>query len=146
MLKLLKPLLAAVVLAVMTTGCAVNKATANVDPSARLDTVRTYHVKKFERDERGVDTLIAENLRKRGYQVTQGAQPAGPVDAVVTYVDKWMWDITMYMLELTIQIRDPKTEFPIATGNSLHTSLSRKSPPDMVDEVLSNIMKEGKAK
>jgi len=28
---------------------------------------------------------------------------------------------------------------PIATGNSLHTSLTRKSPEEMVDEVLSNI-------
>jgi hypothetical protein len=146
MLKLLKPLLAAVVLAVMTTGCAVNKATASVDPSARLDTIKTYHVRKFEKDERGTDKLIAENLRKRGYQVSEGAQPAGPVDAVVTYADKWFWDITMYMLELTVQVRDPKTEFPLATGYSMHTSLTRKSPPDMVDEVLTNIMKEGKAK
>jgi hypothetical protein len=144
-LKMLKLMLAAGVLAAMT-GCAVNKATAMVDPSARLDTVKTFHVRKFEKDEREIDKLIADNLRKRGYQVSQGAQPVGPVDAVVTYVDKWMWDITMYMLELTIQVRDPKTDYPLATGNSLHTSLTRKSPPEMVDEVLSNILKEGKAK
>lgn len=146
MQRLFRLLLATIVLAVMTTGCAVNRATANVDASARLDAIRSFHVKKFEKDERGTDKLIADNLRARGYKVSQGEQPAGPVDAVVTYVDKWFWDITMYMLELTIQIRDPKTDYPLATGNSLHTSLTRKSPPDMVDEVLTNIMKEGKAK
>ena len=63
--------------------------------------------------------LIADKLRSKGVTVTTGVDPApSNVDAVVTYVDKWMWDITMYMLELTITIRDPKSDFPLATGNS----------------------------
>jgi hypothetical protein len=66
------------------------------------------------------------------------------VDALVTYKDKWMWDITMYMLELTITIRDPQNDYPLATGNSFHTSLTRKSPTEMVDEVVENIFKQGK--
>jgi hypothetical protein len=45
------------------------------------------------------------------------------------------------MLELTVVVRDPKTDFPLATGNSLHTSLTRKSPKEMVDEVTTNIFK-----
>jgi uncharacterized lipoprotein YajG len=146
MKRLFKLLLAALVLAVMTTGCAVNRATATVDPTARLDTVKSLYVKHQEKDGRGIDKLIAENLRARGYQVSVGNEAPGRPEAVVTYVDKWMWDITMYMLELTIQIRDPGTDYPIASGHSLHTSLTRKSPPEMVDEVLGNIMKEGKTK
>jgi hypothetical protein len=47
----------------------------------------------------------------------------------------------MYMLDLTIVVRDPKTDFPFATGNSRHTSLTRKSPQEMVDEVTGNIFK-----
>jgi uncharacterized lipoprotein YajG len=144
-MRLLKLLLAALVLAAMT-GCAVNRATATVDPAARVGSLQTMHVKRFEKDERGIDKLIADNLRARGYKVSTGNDPAGPVDAVVTYVDKWFWDITMYMLELTVQIRDPKTDYPLATGNSLHTSLTRKAPPEMVDEVIGNIMNEGKNK
>ena len=146
MRRTLKLAAAALLLAVLTTGCAVNKATATVDPSARLDTIRSVHVKPYANDERGTDKVIVDNLRARGYQVSTGNEPAGSVDALVTYVDKWFWDITMYMLELTIQIRDPKTDYPIATGYSMHTSLTRKSPPDMVDEVLGNIIKEGKGK
>ena len=149
MKKLMKLASAAILLAVLTSGCAVNRATATVDPSARLDTLKTVHVKVHDKDGRGVDKLIADNLRARGYAVTSGAASGpspGQVDAVVTYVDKWMWDITMYMLELTINIREPKTDYPLATGNSLHTSLTRKSPPEMVDEVLGNILKEGNAK
>ena len=73
--------------------------------------------------------------------MTNGPVLAGQynADVAVTYADKWVWDITMYMVELSINLRDPKTGFPLATGNSFHTSMSRKSPDEMVDEVLHNI-------
>jgi hypothetical protein len=60
----------------------------------------------------------------------------------VDYVEKWMWDITMYMIELTVTIRDPKTDFPLASGNSYHTSLTRLSPQEMANEVVDNIYKD----
>jgi hypothetical protein len=126
----------------LSSGCAVNRATANVSPDADIGKARTFYVVKQEKDERGTDALIRDNLQKRGFKASSGPElataPAG-VDAVVTYIDKWMWDITMYMLELTVQLRDPKTNFPMATGNSFHTSMSRLAPPQMVDEVLTNI-------
>ena len=50
----------------------------------------------------------------------------------------------MYLLELTVTIREPKTDFPMATGNSLHGSLTRLSPREMVEEVMGNIFKEVK--
>jgi len=130
----------------LTTGCAVNRATATVDPGAKLDTLKTMHVTKLPQDGRNIDALIADKLRTRGYTVTTGPQAPARVDALVTYADKWMWDITMYMLELTVTVREPKTDYPLATGNSFHTSLTRKSPAEMVDEVINNIFKEGKSK
>ena len=144
-MKSLLRLAAAGIACALMSGCAVNRATANVDASARLDTMKTVYVRHFEKDEHGTDQLIAEKLRARGMTATVGNGPAPQgTDATVTYVDKWFWDITMYMLELTIQIREPKTDYPLASGNSLHTSLTRKSPPEMVDEVLTNIFKEGR--
>jgi hypothetical protein len=50
----------------------------------------------------------------------------------------------MYVLELTITVRDPKTDYPLASGNSMHTSLTRKSPTEMVAEVIDSILKQGK--
>lgn len=128
----------------LMTGCAVNRATGSVDPSANLLSMKTMYVKKVADDD-NTYALIAEKLRTKGVEVTTGSEaaPAG-VDAVVTYIDKWMWDITMYMLELTITIRDPKTDFPLATGNSFHTSLTRLSPKEMVNEVIENIYKGAK--
>ena len=49
--------------------------------------------------------------------------------------------MTMYMIELTIVVRNTQSNFPLATGHSLHTSLTRLSPQEMVNEVLTNIFK-----
>ena len=128
--------------AATTTGCAINRATATVDPSVNLGSLKAMHVAKQPKDDNGINVLIAEKLRSRGYSVTTGSEKPSALDAVVTYIDRWRWDITMYMLELTITIRDPGNDYPLATGKSYHTSLTRMSPSEMVDEVLNNIFKE----
>lgn len=144
---MLRPLLAlfTALTLVMSSGCAVNRATASADPSLRWDTLKSLHVQQMsgETDE-STKKLIADKFRAAGFSVTADPTPNPGADAKVTYVEKWMWDITMYMLELTIVVREPKTDFPLATGNSLHTSLTRKSQTEMVDEVVGNILKTRK--
>jgi hypothetical protein len=142
MKKLLKFSAAAAIfiIASLQTGCAVNRATASVDPAVKMDAIKTVYVKKLTEDNRGIDTLIAKKANSMGIVATTGYQPnSATPDAILTYTDKWMWDITMYMLELTIQVQDPKTNFVFASGSSYHTSLTRKSPVEMVDEVMTNI-------
>lgn len=146
MKRMLRTLLAVGLLMGVLSGCAVNRATATVDPSADLSALKTMHVQRLEEDNGGVNVLIADKLRGMGYAVSTGTEKRSDVDALVTYWDKWMWDITMYMIELTITIRDPKTDYPLATGNSFHTSLTRKSPQGMVDEVVGNIFNKGENK
>ena len=126
------------------SGCAVNRATASADPSLRWDSIKSLHVKQLEGEDGSTKKLIAEKLRANGFKVSADPEPNVQADAVVTYVDRWMWDITMYMLELTVVVREPKSDFPLATGNSFHTSLTRKSPKEMVDEVIDNIVKQRK--
>lgn len=142
MKRVIRLLFAAVAVSIFASGCAVNRATATVDPSANLDKLRVVQVKKLEGEDGTIQKLIAGNLRKRGMEVTEDGKTPEKLDAVVTYADKWMWDFTMYLLELTVTIREPKSDFPLATGNSFHTSLTRLSPPEMVDEVIGNIFKE----
>jgi hypothetical protein len=84
---------------------------------------------------------------KEGYTATAGPEKeksSYQVDSVVTYVDRWVWDITLYLLELTITMRDATNDFPLAVGDSYHTSLTRKSPEEMVDEVITNIFNAAK--
>lgn len=88
MKRVIRLLLAAVAVSVFASGCAVNRATATVDPSANLDKLRVVQVRKLEGEDGTLQKLIAGNLRKRGFEVTEEAKPPEPVDAVVTYVDK----------------------------------------------------------
>lgn len=138
MMKLFSGLLLLGLLA-STSGCA-NHATASITPGADLSKIKSFYLIPGAEDKDNY-LLIKSNLEKRGYAVTTGPEMLPPykADAVVTYVDKWMWDITMYMLELTITFRDPTNNSPLAVGNSLHSSLTRKSAEEMVDEVLTNI-------
>ena len=128
----------------LSSGCAVNRATAAADPSLRWDTIKSVHVQKLEGEDGSVRKLIVDKFRASGFTVSTDPDPLPQVDALVTYYDKWMWDITMYLLELTVTLHDPKTQVAVASGNSLHTSLTRKSPKDMVDEVVDNILKQRK--
>jgi hypothetical protein len=145
-MKITSKFAAVVLCASLLTGC-VNIATSKVEPGTDLTSLKTMYVKQIPADKRGVNEIVADKLRSKGVKVKTGIDdPTGPVDALVTYADKWMWDITMYMLELTIVIRDPKDQMPLASGYSKHTSLTRKSPQEMVDEVIDNIYKDGGSK
>jgi hypothetical protein len=124
----------------LNAGCA-NRMGASVTPGTEVAAAKTFYVAQTPADSRGIENLIRDNLVKRGFNATSGPSTTQPpqADVLVTYVDRWMWDITMYMLELTITFRNPANNFPMATGNSMHTSLTRLTPEQMVDEVLGNI-------
>jgi hypothetical protein len=122
------------------TGC------ANTDfskaPGTDLSQLETFFVVKLSADERGIERLISDRLNMMGYQSTYGVTPPEGVDAIVTYQDKWMWDITMYMLQLDVQVRDSKTSRILASGRSYRPSMQRKSPEGMVEEVLTQLMRQ----
>lgn len=129
----------------LCTACVSNLQAKRV-PGADLSQLRTFYVQKLAADGRGVERLIADRLNLMGFRATYGQAetPSAPVDAIVTYQDKWMWDITMYMLQLDIQIRDPQTRMLLANGQAMHTSLIRKTPEGMVEEVLTEVFKGGR--
>lgn len=128
----------------LAVGCS-STLEAKKTPGTDLSRLKTYYVQKLPADGRGVEQLLADRLTVMGFIATSGASdtPLSPVDAIVTYQDKWMWDITMYMIQLSVQIRDPQSRTVLATGHSMRTSLVRKDPEGMVEEVLQEIFKEG---
>ena len=123
------------------SGCS-NRATATLAPGANLGTLKTFYVVHQPKDNRGLHQVISDKLVMKGFRSSAGPelpQSAYKADAVVTYVDRWMWDITLYLIELTVTLREPADQQPLAVGNSFHTSLTRLSPEEMIDEVLANI-------
>jgi len=128
------------------SGCS-NSATATLSPGADLSAVKTFYVVHQPKDTHNLHNLIKDRLVKDGYTATVGPElenSSYQANSIVTYVDRWMWDMTLYLLELTITFRDGSNEFPLAVGNSYHTSLTRKSPEEMVDEVITNIFNAAK--
>ena len=128
------------------SGC-VSSQNAMVNPGTNLGAVKSFYVVHLPRDGRNVNQLICDDLVRRGLKATTGETGSVPpdADAVVTYQDKWVWDITMYMLQLDLQIRAPKTDFALASGQVMHTSIIRRSPPEMVKEVLDQIFQKASA-
>lgn len=125
--------------ALWITGC-VNTSTAYKSPDADLLSLKSIYVKQNQEDNRGIGRLIADKLKTKGVQSTVGVgDPPGNVDALVSYKDVWAWDLTSYLLDLTILIKNSKNEQVVATGNSRHGSLTRLTPTEMVSEVIDNI-------
>lgn len=122
------------------TGCA-NRETANFAPDRDMSPDDVIYVERFDPDRRHLNRIIADQIATRGYAASAGEKENQPENTtvVVTYIDKWQWDMTNYLIELTINFRDPDTGTVFASGNSMHTSLTRKSPEEMIEEVLTNI-------
>lgn len=97
-------------------------------------------------DERGTDRVIANALTKLGFEasIALDGSTRKDIDALVTYRARWDWDLTPYLIELTIFIREPQGGALLAVGNSFHTSLTRKPADEMAMEVLTNILKAAK--
>ena len=129
-----------IVTALLVACATTNSARA---PDADLHKLKTFYVARLPADERGIEKLIRDRLTVMGYQCTSGdaEMPSSPVDAIVTYQDRWMWDITMYMIKLDIQVHDGVTGAILANGEVMRPSLQRKSPDGMVEETLGVVFK-----
>jgi len=126
----------------LTSGCALNKATGYQSPNFKAKNISTLYVVQRAGDERQINMLIKTELEKYGYVVNTGSEDSVPkqIDGLVTYIDRWVWDFSDYMMELSVFIKDPKDGFPISNGYSVHTSLTRLSAEEMVEEVVANVL------
>ncbi|HEY7116419.1 MAG TPA: DUF4136 domain-containing protein [Tepidisphaeraceae bacterium] len=126
-------------------GCAQQLSGA-VEPGVDVGGIRSFYIVRDK--ETDVTTAIQKDLTSRGFTVTAGPESTMPslVDARVLAKDKWMWDITMYLLEVKVEIVHPRTGALLASGRSYRTSLVRKSPQEMVNEVFNKIFPNSPAK
>jgi hypothetical protein len=133
----------AAALAVVFVLCACATTNSNRAPGADLSKLKSFYVVRTPEDERGIEKLIAKRLNALGFPSTSGDAQVPPtkVDGIVTYNDRWMWDITMYMIRLDIEVRDGATGAILANGQVMRPSLQRKSPEGMVEETLGVVLK-----
>jgi uncharacterized lipoprotein YajG len=134
----------AAILLLALQGCATNRESASVAADADITKLKSIYVVRSEQDDRGVYITLAEQLRNLGYTVSTGTESNAPVhtDALLSYQAQWQWDMTMYLLDLRVTLRNPTTQAVLGSASSYHTSMTRKSTEEMVAEVLANLRGE----
>ncbi|MEM7002339.1 MAG: hypothetical protein AAF529_16230 [Pseudomonadota bacterium] len=138
----LKPgVLAAVLL--LLTGC-VGSATGQLVPREYLDSGGSYYVVHQEKDGRDLHKDIAAAMRTRGMEVTSGTAADTPTDAdyVITYVDRWQWDMRMYLADLRIEMRSGADNTIVGYGQSAQSSLKAmgKEHGDVIATALEQLL------
>ena len=85
---------------------------------------------------------ITDEVALLGFDVSKGKKEKAPKDSkvILSYTDKWYWDMSMYMLSLEIIVRDKETNDYIAESFVERTSLIRKNTKEMAREALSEII------
>ena len=123
----------------IVSGCA--SVTVQRVPNADIVNLGKVYVIHFSPEKRHLERIISDQLNFRGFTSTYGEEQDMPkdIDTMVTYVDHWFWDITNYMLDITIEFRDAKTKALIASGKSYRPSLQRSTPEKMIIETIDKI-------
>ena len=132
-----------ITIAFSLAGCASQQLQSTIQPGVDINKLSSFYVVHFGEAKRGIHKMISVELNSMGFVSSFGGEENIPedVDAIVRYVDNWQWDITNYMIKIVITMRD-RDESLLAIGESFRTSLVRKSPPEMVREVLMDIFKD----
>ena len=75
------------IVVLFSSGCAVNRATATLDPMADLASIKSIYV-TLAPDDWGTKLLIENKLESMGFIVKTGVDRPSDVDAIVTYIEK----------------------------------------------------------
>lgn len=136
----MKQFLVLLVVLGLATGCASFSSWKN--PSVQLQTRKHFYVESELADGHNLHTTIATELRAMGYNVSSGFLTMMPpdTDALVSYTSRWTWDFTTYIIELDMQIRDPKTGKILATVYYHRPGVGGTSTEALIQRVLKELI------
>lgn len=98
-------------------------------PDEAWESGKTFTVRHQANDQRNLDRWIEASLRRHGLAFASNAAEA---DYVVSYIDRWSWDIDRrswrsYLIDLRIDVREAETGELVATSRSYQTSVPAKA-------------------
>ena len=133
---MIRNMLSLVVVAVLSGVAGCKSIEVSSSPGATLERAETFYV--VQREEGGLHQVISDQLNVMGKHSTTGPQDQMPstTDVMVTFNPKWQWDITMYLLELKVEFRNPRDQTLLIAGRTYRPSLQRKDSSIMAGEVL----------
>jgi hypothetical protein len=132
----IRPALACVLLC-LVAGCA--DVSGSAAPGANLTAGKSFYVVRDKQSD--ATDAVQRELARRGCVATTGPEANMPsnADCKVLVEDHWMWDVTMYMIELRVRVLNARTGAELGSGRSHRPSLVRKSPAEMAREVFDPI-------
>ncbi len=103
-----------------------------------------FFVERQPNDSRNLNKNISEVLTARGIKASYGEPGDAPESAeyIVTYIDRWQWDMRMYLSSLRIEAREKSTSQIVGYGESGQSSLASmgKSFDDIVNRTLDQML------
>jgi len=112
------------------------------DPAVKLQNRSHFYVETELADGRKLHAAIAEELRAMGCAATSGplTMMPGETDVLVSFQSRWEWDFTTYLIELDLQMRDPKSGRILATVRFHRPALGGTSTQDVIQRVLVELL------
>lgn len=134
-----------VILCCVSAGCATNRQGQHMSSDIYQS---EFYVERQPKDERNLAKNVSNILRARGFNVLHGEQGQAPdnADYIISYIDKWYWDMRMYLLSLRIEVRDRDSSHIVAYGESFQTSLAAmgKTHDDIINFALDEMISRGR--
>jgi hypothetical protein len=129
------PILDLIACALLLAGCATGMSTRKATDLTRF---KRIYVESRLADNHRIDAHIAGALNELGREATFGVATMRPdgIDAIVSYTDRWEWDFKNYMIEIKIDLRDARTDKPLATGSYYQASLKTKPSEEVIRLIL----------
>ena len=124
----------------MMAGCTAVRTHVEKDRTLHLAACRRFFVLVNLNDNHGIAPSIIRALKARGFEADSGPITMLPDTAqvVIVYDDKWAWDFSSHMVQLTLGVQDPKEVRPFATASyQKNVALSTQ-----VDDVVSQLVGE----
>ena len=111
--------------------------------SADLSHLKRFYVEQRLADNHRLDEQIVAELKAHGLDATGGVLTMKPdgIDVIVSYDDRWEWDFKTYLIDLRIDLRDGRTDKPLATGQYHQAKLTTKSSEEVIRMILKPILK-----
>jgi len=129
---------ALVMCAALGSGCS-HQISGGPEAGVDMNRYHSFYVVS-EKSDADVAKALQADLSARGLSVSGGPDSsAAAADCKVIYHDKWMWDMTMYLLEVKLEMVDPRSGAMLASGRCYRTSMARKAPEVMVKEITDRI-------
>jgi len=131
--------LAVVSAALFATSCSETRS-ASVSNPAVIKSARSAYVVKPGDSSRDVELFLKSAFAGKGVSAQAGSMSSKPAsaDVYVTFVDRWHWDMAMYLRTLDVSVVDNKSGKEVATAMYRNSALhgypdAKKTSQELVD-------------